>query len=169
MFEHVGPKNHRAFMETVRRCLRPDGLALLHFFATQRSWPNLKDSEALWVARRIFPNFVTPSPAQVDRATRGLFVLEDLHNFGSDYDPTLMAWHERFTRAWNTLRAHYNDRFYRTWSFYLNLSAGAFRSRKYQLWQLVLSPRGVPGGYRSVRTLEAPIVAPGAGLERAHA
>ena len=28
----------------------------------------------------------------------GLFTMEDWHNFGADYDKTLMAWHKNFAR-----------------------------------------------------------------------
>ncbi len=151
MFEHVGPKNHRAFMRTVERCLADGGLFLLHFFATRRTWPNLLDTEVIWITRRIFPGGVVPSLKQVGAALDGLFVTEDLHNFGAHYDPTLLAWFERFDRSWPRLRARYGDRFYRMWKYYLLTWAGAFRSRKYQVWQLVLSKTGVPGGYRPVR------------------
>ncbi|MFT5422578.1 MAG: cyclopropane-fatty-acyl-phospholipid synthase [Phycisphaerales bacterium] len=153
MFEHVGPKNYAAYMRVVRRCLKGDGLCLLHFFATQRPWPNLLDSEVLWVSRHIFPGFVVPTLGQVGGAVDGRFVTEDLHNFGADYDPTLMAWFDNFDRRWPELRDRYSERFYRMWKYYLMLSAAAFRSRKYQLWQLVLSRHGVPGGYRSRRGL----------------
>jgi len=149
MFEHVGAKNHRAFMETAVRCLDPeDGLMLLHFFATQRSWPNRSDTEVLWIEKRIFPGMVVPSLAQVGRACEGLFVLEDLENFGADYEPTLLAWHENFTRHYEEIREQYPPPFDRLWSYYLLSCAGAFRSRKYQVWQFALSPRGVRGGYR---------------------
>ncbi len=151
MFEHVGQKNHRAFMRAVHRCLKPDGLCLLHFFATQRSWPNLRDTEAVWVTRNIFPGLVVPTLGQAGAAAEGLMVIEDLHNFGQYYDPTLLAWFENFDRNWPTLREKYGDRFYRMWRHYLLCCAGAFRSRKYQVWQIVLSPKGVVGGYRPVR------------------
>jgi cyclopropane-fatty-acyl-phospholipid synthase len=49
------------------------------------------------------------------------------------------------------LRGKYGERFYRMWKFYLLLAAGAFRARKYQLWQVVMSKNGVMGGYRPVR------------------
>lgn len=151
MFEHVGPKNHRTFMQVVHRCIDRDGMCLLHFFATQRSWPNLRDTEVIWIARRIFPNLVVPSLKQVGRAIDGLFVLEDLHNIGSHYDPTLLAWFTNFDRCWPHLRTRYGQRFYRIWKLYLLSCAGAFRSRKYQVWQMVFSKAGVPGGYRPVR------------------
>ena len=76
------------------------------------------------------------------------FVVEDWHNFGADYDRTLMAWHARFEAAWPRLKSRYDERFYRMWRYYLLCCAGTFRARDNQLWQVVLSPRGVPGGYR---------------------
>ncbi len=147
MFEHVGPKNYRAFMRVLRRGLADDGLSLLHFIATQRSWPNLGDPELLWVKKHIFPGGAIPSMKQVAAAAEGLFVYEDLQNLGPHYDPTLMAWFANFDRAWPALRPRYGDGFYRLWKYYLLSAAGVFRSRKYQVWQIVLSPRGVRGGY----------------------
>jgi cyclopropane-fatty-acyl-phospholipid synthase len=80
-----------------------------------------------------------------------LFLIEDWHNFGADYDRTLMAWWENFQRAWPQLEGKYGMRFYRMWKYYLMCCAGFFRSRQGQLWQLVLSKRERPGAYRSVR------------------
>jgi cyclopropane-fatty-acyl-phospholipid synthase len=140
-------------MLALRRLLTGDGLALIHFFGTQRSWPDPRDGEVLWVRKHIFPGFVAPSLKQVAAATDGLLVYEDLHNIGPNYDPTLMAWASNFDRAWASLRPRYGERFYRLWRYYLLCAAGAFRSRKYQVWQIVLSPHGVPSGYRPVRTL----------------
>jgi cyclopropane-fatty-acyl-phospholipid synthase len=153
MFEHVGHKNHRMYMETLHRALTDDGLALVHFFASARSLPNLVDNEVNWFEENVFPGMLIPSLAQVGRAIDGLFVVEDMHNFGVDYHPTLMAWWEKFDKAWPALRAsgRYDDRFYRMWRFYLQGAAGAFRCRKYQVWQFVLAKRGVAGGYRAVR------------------
>jgi cyclopropane-fatty-acyl-phospholipid synthase len=155
MFEHVGPKNHRAYMEVAARCLASDGLFLLHFFATRRSWPNRLDSEVMWITKHIFPGIVAPSLAQVGRAVEGLFVLEDAENIGADYDPTLMAWHANFRAAWGRLAETYGERFFRMWEYYLLSCAGAFRARKYFVWQLVLSGQGVAGGYRRPRRGES--------------
>ncbi len=153
MFEHVGARNYAAFMDVVRRCMAPGGLCLLHSFATQRGRPNLADTESVWVERNIFPGFVTPSVGQIGRALDGRLVVEDVHNFGADYDPTLMAWCANLEHARDRLRDAYGDRFLRMWRLYLLMSAGAFRSRKYQIFQWVLSARGVPGGYRRVRSV----------------
>ena len=89
-----------------------------------------------------------PSLQELTRSIEPQWVIEDVHNFGADYDRTLMAWHQRFKAAWPELKDQHSPRFYRMWSYYLLSCAGTFRARSNQLWQLVLSPQGIPGGYR---------------------
>ncbi len=147
MFEHVGYKNYRAYFEKAASLLAPDGLMLLHTIGGHSSTSHGDP----WSEKYIFPNGMLPSIAQIGKAIEGLFVMEDWHNFGADYDKTLMAWHERFVAAWPQLKDQYDERFYRMWRYYLNVFAALFRARNISLWQVVLSPRGVPGGYTSVR------------------
>jgi cyclopropane-fatty-acyl-phospholipid synthase len=151
MLEHVGPKNYRTCLEQFHRCLNDYGLCLIHTMGAVTSFPNARDIEATWMTRRIFPGLVLPSMKQFGAAIDGLFVVEDVQNFGADYDRTCVEWFKNFDAAWPRLREHYGERFYRMWKYYLLSAAGAFRSRKYQLWQFVLSKRGVRGGYVSVR------------------
>lgn len=148
MFEHVGNKNYRTFFEIAGKCIRDDGLFLLHTIGTNKSENSLDP----WTERYIFPNGLLPSIAQIGKAIEKIFILEDWHSFGADYDLTLMAWYKNFEKNWNTIKDKYSDRFFRMWKYFLLSSAGSFRSRRRsQLWQLVLSKNGVPGGYQSVR------------------
>lgn len=147
MFEHVGIKNHRAYFEVARHCTAEQGLFLLHSIGSNVS-SNHTDP---WIAKYIFPNSLIPSAEQIASGSEGLFVIEDWHNFGADYDRTLMAWRDNFDAAWPQLALKYSERFRRMWRFYLSASAAVFRTRRNQLWQLVLSPHGVPGGYRAPR------------------
>jgi cyclopropane-fatty-acyl-phospholipid synthase len=62
-----------------------------------------------------------------------------------------MHWFKNFHNNWNDLKDKYGERFYRMWKFYLLACAGTFRARVNQLWQIVLSPEGVPGGYCAPR------------------
>jgi len=144
MFEHVGRKNFRTYMEVAHRVLKPGGLFLLHTIGknARHSTPDP------WIDKYIFPNGDLPSVGQIGDAADNLFVVEDLHNFGADYDKTLMAWYENFDRAWPKFAEQLGERFYRMWKYYLLSCAGAFRARDIQLWQWVLSKEGVPGGYR---------------------
>ena len=147
MFEHVGWQNHRACLAAVHAHLDRDGLFLLHTIGALIS-SRYGDG---WMERYIFPNYLLPSAAQIASASEGLFVIEDWHNFGPDYDATLLAWHRNFERAWPRLAARYGEPFRRMWRYYLLTSAGGFRARRNQLWQIVLSPRGVEGGYETAR------------------
>jgi cyclopropane-fatty-acyl-phospholipid synthase len=152
MFEHVGALNYRTYFEVARRCLRPDGpggsgLFLLHSIGSNSS-PSRPDP---WIERYIFPNSMIPAAGQVAEALQNLFVVEDWHNFGADYDLTLSAWRANFETAWPQLSEHYDARFRRMWLFYLGVSTAVFRSRRNQLWQITLSPHGVAGGYRVPR------------------
>lgn len=147
MFEHVGVKNYPIFMQTVKRCLVPDGRFLLHTIG--RSSSAARNDP--WIERYIFPNSMLPSAKQITTAAEGHFVLEDWHAFGQHYDRTLMAWHANFNEAWSDLKAHYDERFYRMWTFYLLTSAGSFRARANQLWQVLFSFNGIEGSYEVPR------------------
>ena len=138
MMEHVGPKNHREMMEVINRRLADDGVAVVHTIANNKS---LRHGTP-FIEKYIFPNAVAPSIAQIGRAIEGLFVLEDLHNIGPDYDPTLMAWWENFDRTYSEISHRYDRRFYLMWKFYLLAAAGASRSRDGQLYQFVLTKTG---------------------------
>lgn len=147
MFEHVGVRNYRTYLGKARELLRPDGLFLLHTIGSNQS----AVATDPWIEKYIFPNGQLPSLAQIARAAEGLWVIEDFHSMGVNYDRTLMAWSANFERNWPQIAQRYGERFHRMWHFWLMASAANFRARKTQLWQIVLSPKGVPGGYHSVR------------------
>ncbi len=147
MIEHVGHKNYRTYFQVAARCLKEDGLFLLHTIGTKLT----TRSNDPWIEKYIFPNSMIPSLAQLTKAAERRFVVEDVHNFGADYDKTLMSWFKNFDENWIDLKADYSDHFYRMWKFYLLSCAGSFRSRQNQLLQIVLSKNGVRGGYESIR------------------
>jgi cyclopropane-fatty-acyl-phospholipid synthase len=147
MIEHVGYKNYRKFFEVANRCLSDDGLFLLHTIGRNNSSYNINP----WTNKYIFPNGLIPSIAQIGDAFQNLFVMEDWHNFGVDYDKTLMAWYDNFIANWDQIKSKDSERFFRMWEYYLLSAAASFRTRRNQLWQIVLSKNGVPRGYQSVR------------------
>ncbi len=176
MFEHVGVKNYTTYMQVVRRCLKKDGLFLLHTIGSKQSSYGTDP----WLGKYIFPNSMLPSLAQIAKSCEKNFVIEDVHNFGANYDKTLMAWHQNFQTHWSRSQSDtgsrinlissnlsgaefsgyksapgsaqkYGPTFYRMWEYYLLSCAGLFRSRDIQLWQIVLSANGVRGGYKSMR------------------
>ncbi len=140
IMEHVGYKNYRTYMEVVDRTLKDDGIAFFHTIGSNRSVTSVN----AWTDKYIFPNGMLPSIAQLGKAMEGLFVMEDWHNFGPHYDPTLLAWHHNFEAAWPELKDKYGERFRRMWNYYLLSSAGGFRARQTQLWQVVMTKQGQP-------------------------
>lgn len=146
MFEHVGRKNYRRFFEIANRCLKDDGLLLLHTIGCNSS--DICRAADPWVVKYIFPSGIIPSVKNIGGAYEDLFVIEDWHNFGPDYDRTLMAWHKNINEHWDDLPPKYDTRFRRMWNYYLLSCAASFRSRWQQLWQIVFSKDGIRGGYR---------------------
>ena len=140
VMEHVGPRNYSTYMQVVDRCLKPDGVGFIHTIGTNQ---NLTSGEP-FTDKYIFPNGVLPSLRNLTAAMAQLFVIEDIHNIGPHYDPTLMAWYTNFESAWPILKENYGERFFRMWRYYLLSSAGGFRSRSQQLWQIVFTRQGTP-------------------------
>ncbi|HMA84731.1 MAG TPA: cyclopropane fatty acyl phospholipid synthase [Desulfosalsimonadaceae bacterium] len=140
VMEHVGRKNYRTYMETAYDRLKDDGIAFIHTIGNNSSTTAANP----WTTKYIFPNSMLPSIAQLASAMEGLFVMEDWHNFGPDYDKTLMVWYDNFEKNWPRFKDQYGERFRRMWHFYLLSSAGAFRSRIIQLWQIVMTKPGTP-------------------------
>ena len=136
-------------METVHRLLSDDGVFLLHTIGGNRSVQTIDP----WINRYIFPNAVLPSAPQITTACEGLFLLDDWHSFGPDYDTTLMAWHDNFEKNRDKIPQAADERFYRMWRYYLPSCAASFRIRNNHVWQLLLSKKGLPQAFHTGRCL----------------
>ena len=148
MYEHVGYKNHRTYMEAANRCLKDDGLFLLETIGN----PVTRTYNDPWVNKYIFPGCVVPSITQIGQGIEGIFLIDDLHTFpAEDYVKMLIQWHRNFTSNWNELKDKYDETFYRMWTYYLLFCAGYFRAKRNVLWQLVLSKRNNRVEYISER------------------
>ena len=141
MFEHVGHKNYRKYLEIVQKCLEPGGLFLLHTIGSNKTGTNTDK----WTSKYIFPNSMLPSANHITRAAEGLLVMEDWHSFGHDYYRTLKAWNDNITTKRPLLEKNYDERFFRMWHYYLLSAAGSFRARNVQLWQILFSVDGIQG------------------------
>lgn len=144
MFEHVGRKNHREYMEVVNKILSPEGIFLLHTIGANKT-QNANDP---WSNKYIFPGGCIPSISDIGKSIEELFVLEDLHNFGADYAKTLVSWNENFRNNWKNIEKKYDERFYRMWTYHLLSAAGSCRARDLQLWQVVLTKNGLRNGFQ---------------------
>lgn len=147
MFEHVGHKNYHHFMKIIYDALDDHSLFLLHTIGNNETMYATNE----WVQKHIFPNSMLPSIAQIGNSSEKLFIMEDWQSFGAYYDRTLLSWHQNFKDHWDELKSEFDERFYRMWEYYLLSSAGCFRCRSIQLWQIVFSRKGIDGVYLSPR------------------
>ncbi len=148
MIEHVGYKNYRTLMDTISHVLKDGGLFLLDTIGRNTSTTHTDP----WIEKYIFPNSMLPSLRQIAEATEGVFIQQDFHNFGHDYDKTCIDWYRRFNENWEEIRevTGYDERFRRMWNYYLLASAGGFRAGRLHNWQFVFS-NGDTTGYEPVR------------------
>lgn len=146
MFEHVGNKNYRVFMEAIHRSLQDDGVFLLQTIGVNEHQIALDN----WITRYIFPNSHLPSLAEITKAAEGLFVIEDVQNIGPNYDKTLLSWHTGMNKkqheidnknreSTSVITPKLTETQLRMWNYYLLSCAGAFRARSIQCWQIVLT------------------------------
>lgn len=136
MFEHVGPKNYRTYMQAMRRCLWRDGRFLLHTIGANRP----SQSNDPWIEKYIFPNSMLPTKDQIHSAINGLFEVIGWQCIGSNYIRTLREWRHNFEQHWPALKTKRDERFHRMWHFYLSASAATFRAGNNDVWQVLLEP-----------------------------
>jgi cyclopropane-fatty-acyl-phospholipid synthase len=147
MVGHVGYRNYRTLMEVVHRALKDEGLFLIHTMGANRS----TTAADPWIHKYIFPNGMAPSIQQLGAAIEELFVMEDWHNFSTDYHRTAMSWVDNLQQHWDEIKSRYDERFYRMWKYYLVCFAAAFAARTLQTWDIVLSKQGARPQYTAVR------------------
>ncbi len=138
MLEHVGTRHYPELGRVMDRSLAPHGRGLIHTIGTD--WPGPLNS---WIERRIFPGAHPPSLDEVAPLFgRHGFSILDVENLRLHYARTLAAWLQRFEAAKDRLPGSCDDRFIRTWRFYLASSQASFATGHLQLFQLLFARRG---------------------------
>jgi cyclopropane-fatty-acyl-phospholipid synthase len=136
MFEHVGIIHYGEFFATIRRCLEPDGVALIH--AIGRS--DGPGGTAPWLGKYIFPGGYSPALSEVlPPVERSGLMATDIEILRLHYAETLRHWRRRFTANRDAIAALYDERFCRMFEFYLSISELTFRYRGHMVWQMQLA------------------------------
>lgn len=154
MFEQVGWRNFRRFFKIARKSLKPDGRMVLQTIVDQQPSWHIDP----WMNKYIYPEGYLPTLGQIGTAIHGLFHVEDVHDIGAHYDPTLIAWMSKFKSNRESIKALGENRlgrdpevFCRMWEYHYLACAGGFRSRCISVHQYVLSPNGIPAGLPGIR------------------
>ena len=136
MFEHVGIGHYRAYFDMIARCLRPDGVALVHSIGRFEG----PSGTAPWIQKYVFPGGYCPSLSEVMPAIeRSGLLTTDLEILRLHYAETLRHWRRRFAANRDAIAALYDDRFCRMFEFYLCGSELAFRRQGHMVFQVQLT------------------------------
>ncbi len=138
MFEHVGVGHYDQFFDVVRRCLRSDGVALLHAIG-RSDGPSVTNP---WIAKHIFPGGYSPGLSEVlAPIERQGLIATDIEILRLHYARTLRLWRDRFVAARDQVLASHDERFFRMFEFYLAGSELAFRRKDHMVFQIQLARR----------------------------
>ena len=140
MFEAVGERYWQAWFQSVARCLRPGGRAAIQTITIDEALFERYRRGTDFIQQYVFPGGMLPTRSGFAALAReaGLQVLAQ-HSFGPDYALTLKLWRERFMSVLDQVRAlGFDDRFIRTWEFYLAYCEAAFEHGNTDVVQFTL-------------------------------
>ena len=136
MFEHVGVGFYGQFFDVVKRCLTPDGVALLHSIGRSDG----AGSTNPWIAKYIFPGGYSPALGEVlPVIERSGLIATDIEILRLHYAETLRHWRRRFAANRDAIGALYDERFCRMFEFYLCGSELAFRREHHMVFQIQIA------------------------------
>ena len=145
MFEAVGRRWWRPWFEAVDRLLGPEGVAAVQVICHPDAGFQRYAARTDWIERYIFPGSLLGSlgafSTLLARHTRLRVVgVEDL---APSYALTLRRWREAFLARLPEVRAlGFDERFVRTWTYYLAVCEAAFRTGHLHDFQLQLAREG---------------------------
>lgn len=142
MLEAIGEAEFDRYFATCDRLLAPGGTACIQTIAIPDHRFERYRRTTDWIQEYIFPGSLLPS---LDAVTAALarsseLIVHSVEEIGINYAETLRQWRERFTANLDQVRAlGYDERFVRTWTFYLASCEAAFRTRALHDYQVVLT------------------------------
>ncbi|UXS32052.1 class I SAM-dependent methyltransferase [Agrobacterium tumefaciens] len=121
MFEAVGEAYWPSYFETLKRCLKPGGRAVLQIISIEPARFDDYRRKADFIQKYVFPGGFLPSDEALEKAIgKAGLSLTDIELFGQSYARTLAEWRQRFHARWQTISLlGFDDRFKRLWDYYL--------------------------------------------------
>lgn len=140
MFEAVGERYWPGYFGMLRDRLKPGGRAVVQSITIDEKKFERYRTGTDFIQQYIFPGGMLPSPRRFGEVAAGQGMrVEDMHHFGLDYAETLRRWHQVFDFAAPQVREMgFDERFMRTWRFYLAYCEAGFRARATDVVQAVL-------------------------------
>ncbi len=141
MIEAIGERLLPTFFETVDRVLAPGGRACVQSILIPDARYRRYRSSPDWIERHVFPGCLIPSLGALTQAA-GPLRIHNVEHLGCHYGETLARWRAAFTSRLGAVRdLGFDERFIRTWDFYLASCEALFRAGLLDNAQLVVTRR----------------------------
>ena len=138
MLEHVGPDHYRELGSVIDRCLKEQGLGLIHTIGQ-----NVAAPMSPWFLKRIFPGSYPPTLREMMAIFEPWqFSVLDVENLRLHYAKTCEHWLERFERNRDRVREMFDDCLVRAWRLYLSGCIANFNLGNLQLFQVLFARPG---------------------------
>ncbi|MFZ9407525.1 MAG: class I SAM-dependent methyltransferase [Burkholderiaceae bacterium] len=144
MFEAVGEAYWPTYFDTLRRCLKPGGRAVVQTITIDDELFERYRQGTDFIQQYIFPGGMLPCPGGFKRsADRAGLAVDETFAFGPDYARTLAQWGEAFRQQWPRIEAQgFDVPFARTWAFYLAYCEAGFAQGATDVIQFTLRAPG---------------------------
>ncbi|MGZ8320456.1 MAG: class I SAM-dependent methyltransferase, partial [Telluria sp.] len=140
MFEAVGEAYWPSYFECIARNLKRGGRACVQTIVIADELFERYRKGTDFIQQYVFPGGMLPSPRVFTRMAEehGLAVTRE-YAFGIDYADTLALWRTAFHAKLDAVRGQgFDERFIRTWDFYLAYCEAAFRARNTSVMHFTL-------------------------------
>lgn len=142
MLEAIGERQFPTYFDAIDKLLEPGGLACVQtILIPDDRWDRYRKAPD-WIEQYVFPGCLIPSLTALTQAmTRSSrLMVHEVDEIGSHYAETLRRWRSNFWDNIEQIRGlGYDERFERTWNFYLAFCEAAFRTRALRDVQLTLT------------------------------
>jgi cyclopropane-fatty-acyl-phospholipid synthase len=141
MFEAVGEKYWSTYFEMIQRCLKPGKKACIQTIVIADNLFDKYRRSSDFIQQYVFPGGMLPSIKKFKEAaqSKGLIV-EDVYQFGQDYQKTLCLWHQKFNQHLQEIKQQgFDEKFIRLWNLYLMYCAAGFAENSTDVVQFTLS------------------------------
>tara|TARA_B100000686_G_scaffold353098_1_gene457329 strand:- start:2351 stop:3580 length:1230 start_codon:yes stop_codon:yes gene_type:complete len=141
MIEAVGERYWELYFKRLRSLLRPGGKVVLQAITIDESAYSNYRSSVDFIQKYIFPGGMLPTRSLLMQlASNNGFKWVHDKSHADDYAKTLLAWRERFENALPEIKKMgFDDRFCRTWKYYLSYCEAGFRTKRTNVHQILLS------------------------------
>ena len=140
MIEAVGQEYWPTYFQAIGKLLKPGGKACVQSIVIDDALFDRYVKSTDFIQQYIFPGGCLPCPTEFRRQAKlaGLKVIDEL-KFGPDYAETLRRWrHDFMAQESQVLKLGFDNKFLRTWEFYLAYCEAAFDEANTDVIQFTL-------------------------------